>query len=187
MTKPKRSRSTNGELTHRRKTGAREVHPGTRRWIAGALIGAAVIAAGAFVAWRIHVSRSTPTSPSGDAAGPAAPKPTAAARRADWQALVGRWVRTDTPYVIEIRSIQESGRMEAAYYNPQREIHVARAEAREKDGALAIYVELRDVNYPGSNYTLVYNRENDLLLGVYFQAVQRQRYNVAFARQPPSR
>jgi uncharacterized protein (DUF2147 family) len=97
------------------------------------------------------------------------------------QKLVGRWVRTDSPYVIEIKSVGADGKMDAAYYNP-RPIHVARAEMRNKDGKPTIYVEMQDVNYPGSNYTLAYYEADDMLAGVYFQAVERQSFDVAFTR-----
>lgn len=51
------------------------------------------------------------------------------------------------------------------------------------EGALRVFVELRDVNYPGSTYTLTYDPANDLLAGLYYQAVERQRFDVMFARQ----
>jgi len=43
-------------------------------------------------------------------------------------------------------------------------------------------LELRDVNYPGSMYNLRYDPENDRLNGTYFQAVQRETYDVEFVR-----
>ena len=36
--------------------------------------------------------------------------------------------------------------------------------------------------YPGSTYTLNYDPANDQLKGVYFQAVEKQRFAVAFVR-----
>jgi hypothetical protein len=41
---------------------------------------------------------------------------------------------------------------------------------------------LRDVNYPGSKYNLLYDRQKDLLIGNYFQAVNGINYDVAFTR-----
>ena len=95
---------------------------------------------------------------------------------------MGRWGRTDAPYVIEIKTARDDGTLEAAYYN-QRPINVARAEAKEKDHGLEVFVELRDVNYPGSTYTLVYDRAKDQLHGIYYQAVARQNFEVVFVRQ----
>jgi hypothetical protein len=43
---------------------------------------------------------------------------------------------------------------------------------------------LRDVNYPGSTYTLIYEPGSDQLQGVYYQAVEQQRYQVSFVRMP---
>ena len=50
------------------------------------------------------------------------------------------------------------------------------------DGILNVYIELRDENYPGSNYKLNYSVEKDALAGEYFQAVEGTTYNVAFTR-----
>lgn len=100
----------------------------------------------------------------------------------DANRLLGNWVRTDTPYVIEIIDANDSGALKAAYYNP-RSINVAHAEARYTAGNLEVFVELRDINYPGSTYTLTYDRQNDILRGVYFQATMRETYDVAFTRE----
>ena len=47
---------------------------------------------------------------------------------------------------------------------------------------ITLMVELRDVNYPGSMYNLRYDPENDRLKETYFQAVQRETYDVEFVR-----
>jgi hypothetical protein len=51
-----------------------------------------------------------------------------------------------------------------------------------KEGKITLLVELRDVNYPGSMYNLRYDPENDRLKGTYFQAIQRETYDVEFVR-----
>lgn len=48
-----------------------------------------------------------------------------------------------------------------------------------------MFVELRDVNYPDSTYSLIYDVANDQLRGIYYQALQQQKYEVAFERIPP--
>jgi hypothetical protein len=68
-----------------------------------------------------------------------------------------------------------------AYFNP-RPINVSGAEWQRQEGRLGLFVELRDVNYPGSTYTLVYEGEKDRLVGIYYQALLRQRFNVEFVR-----
>jgi hypothetical protein len=98
-----------------------------------------------------------------------------------FQHLPGKWLRTDGGYVIEIRHVADDGRMEAGYYNPNP-IHVSRAEASLEQGVVEVFIELRDVNYPGSTYTLRYDRERDVLEGIYYQAVQQQRFTVQFIR-----
>ncbi len=101
--------------------------------------------------------------------------------RPEFQRLEGKWVRPDGGYIIELKNIRKDGSLAAAYFNP-RPIKVFRAEAAQKDGAVTLFVELRDVNYPGSTYTLVYDPASDRLRGKYFQAVERQTFNVEFVR-----
>jgi len=96
--------------------------------------------------------------------------------------LIGRWVRPDGGYVLAIRSVQDKGTLDASYYNP-RSINVSSAEWRRENGLLTVYVELRDKNYPGSQYTLRYFPEEDALAGTYFQAVHKQTFEIIFIRQ----
>jgi hypothetical protein len=95
--------------------------------------------------------------------------------------LVGRWQRTDGSYAIDIQSVAANGEMRAGYFNP-RPIKVGRAEAFEKDGKAQMYLELRDVNYPGSYYSLAFNPATGMLGGIYFQATLRETYEVEFVR-----
>ena len=100
---------------------------------------------------------------------------------ADKNILVGEWTRTDAAYQIKITELLNDGTMKADYFNP-KSINVASALWTFTDGVLKIYIELRDENYPGSNYNLIYYPEKDLLAGKYFQAVERVTYDVGFAR-----
>lgn len=100
---------------------------------------------------------------------------------ADKNILVGEWTRTDAAYQIKITELLNDGTMKAGYFNPNS-INVASAMWAFADGVLRIYIELRDENYPGSNYNLIYYPERDLLAGKYFQAVERVTYDVGFAR-----
>lgn len=97
------------------------------------------------------------------------------------QSLVDRWIRPDGGYILELREFAGDGGLVAAYYNPQP-VHVARAGWRPAEEGLDLFVELRDVNYPGSVYTLHYDPVSDQMQGVYFQAVQQQIYQVMFTR-----
>jgi len=98
------------------------------------------------------------------------------------QNLTGHWVRIDGGYVLEIRGVDAGGKLDAAYFNP-RPIHVAKAEASQDGAAVRLFVELRDVNYPGSTYSLRYDPGRDVLEGAYFQAMQRETYDVSFVRR----
>ena len=109
------------------------------------------------------------------------PSATAAENKPDWQKLKGKWLRPDGGYIIEIKKLDDNGKMDAAYFNP-KPIHVARAEATRNGAAIKVFIELRDVNYPGSTYTLTYEPGSDQLKGIYFQAVQQQSYEVVFVR-----
>jgi hypothetical protein len=98
-----------------------------------------------------------------------------------FEKLAGRWVRPDGGYMLEIKSANAQGQLAAGYFNP-RSIHVARAEASREGTSIRVFVELRDVNYPGSTYTLVYEPISVLLRGIYFQAVMKEHYDVLFER-----
>ena len=95
--------------------------------------------------------------------------------------LEGRWVRENGGYVLILQDIKPDGNMKAFYLNP-RSINVHEASWKFEDDRVILYVELRDVNYPGSNYTLMYRAANDVLWGSYFQAVQKQTMRVRFVR-----
>lgn len=102
-------------------------------------------------------------------------------KQMDPTTLTGRWLRPDGGYVLELNDIGPDGHVKAAYFNP-RPINVSRAEWRRQDGRLGLFVELRDVNYPGSTYTLAYNPAQDRLVGIYYQAALRQEFDVEFVR-----
>ena len=95
--------------------------------------------------------------------------------------LKGRWLRPDGGYVLEIKSVEDGGKLDAAYLNP-RPIHVARAEASWNSGTNKVFVELRDVKYPGSTYDLAYEEGKDQLTGIYYHAGLRQQFEVVFVR-----
>ena len=96
--------------------------------------------------------------------------------------LEGKWIRTDGGYIVDIKRVDEHGKMDAAYLNPSS-IHVAKAEASQEGATTKVFIELRDVNYPGSTYELVYDPQRDQLTGVYFQAVEQQHFDVTFDRR----
>jgi preprotein translocase subunit YajC len=99
----------------------------------------------------------------------------------DKNLLVGDWVRTDAGYLIKIINVNVDGTLEAQYFNP-KPINVGEATWEERHGNLTITVVLRDVNYPGSIYTLSYLPDRDILAGDYYQAVQGLNFYVEFAR-----
>jgi len=94
--------------------------------------------------------------------------------------LVGRWLRPDGNYVIQINAIKDDKKVDAQYFNPNP-INVARAEIIP-DTDLRIFIEFDDRGYEGSSYDLKYDPVNDALLGTYFQATYGQTYQIGFVR-----
>jgi hypothetical protein len=95
--------------------------------------------------------------------------------------LKGRWRRPDGGYVVDIKDIDPTGSMDTAYFNP-RPIRVSKAEATRDGAVTKVFIELRDVGYPGSTYTLTYDPRTDQLKGLYFQAAIQQTFDVVFFR-----
>jgi len=116
----------------------------------------------------------------------AAQQPSTSAAKANpaYEKLKGRWLRDSGGYTIEIRSVGPGGKLEAAYFNP-KSIHVGKAQASQQGEMLKVFVELRDVNYPGSTYSLAYDAKSDRLVGRYYQAVARETFDVYFVRLKP--
>ena len=101
--------------------------------------------------------------------------------QADVNLLVGRWVRPDGGYVLELGEIKRDGSLKASYFNP-RPIKVFSAKWSRKEEKINLFVELRDINYPGSKYNLQYDPKSDQLKGTYFQAVEKQTFDIEFVR-----
>jgi PPK2 family polyphosphate:nucleotide phosphotransferase len=183
--RPARSRG-GCEMSHSRKRRRKATPPApaiARRGFprsATVLLGlAAVASAGFWWSWGRHADApAAVVSPPVTTTSP----PAAAAAMTPLQRLAGRWERLDGGYVLEIRGVAAGGKVDAAYFNPQP-IHVAKAEASQDGAAVRLSVELRDVNYPGSTYDLRYDPGRDVLEGTYFQAVERQTYDVSFGRR----
>jgi hypothetical protein len=107
---------------------------------------------------------------------------TSSADKSDFQSLVGDWVRPDGGYIIKILDVDKNGRVDAGYFNP-RPINVSRAFASAETGRLNLFIKLQGKGYPGSTYTLIYNDENDTLIGIYYQAALGQSFEVVFVRK----
>ena len=132
--------------------------------------------------WKTkHTSEPPPPSPPTEVITTAVLPGAAGPSRADFQKLKGKWLRPDGGYVLEIRAIGETGKLDASYLNP-RPINVSKAEASPDGETVKVFLELRDVNYPGSNYDLTYDPQSDSLKGIYYQATLRQRFEVVFVR-----
>jgi uncharacterized protein (DUF2147 family) len=125
-----------------------------------ALAGAAVLFSGVALA-------QSPPAPTGSA-GPA------------FDVLVGRWARTEGPYIISINAVMD-GKLDAGYANP-RPLPFETAEVTRDGNTLNLFFKLSAGGYGGSTYTLKYDAATDSLRGVYNQVVVMQKFDVVFRR-----
>ena len=139
-----------------------------------------ILAGTAFCALLVSCGSKTETPPPAPAPQTNA-APSAAAASPELTKLVGTWERPDGGYLLEIKSVDASGKLDAAYFNPNP-IHVSRAAAWREKGASKVVIELNDANYPGCIYNLEHNPQNDQLFGQYYQAALQQTFEVAFVR-----
>jgi hypothetical protein len=141
-----------------------------------------VVAAGGFwwsQGWKPDIQPATGVPPGALATN--APASNAGVTSSALVKLKGKWRRPDGGYVIEIKSVEPGGKMDAAYFNPQP-INVSRAQAAEEGATVKVFIELRGANYPGSTYTLFYDGVVDQLKGIYYQAAMQQQFEVFFER-----
>ncbi|MEY2880954.1 MAG: hypothetical protein RLZZ15_3334 [Verrucomicrobiota bacterium] len=121
---------------------------------------------------------SSSSSPSATTAAAASTTTPAALKK-----VLGRWLREDGGYVLEIKNGAPGGVLEALYFNP-RSIHVERAAWYEGAGKLQVLVELNDTGYPGATYVLSYDPATDKLAGEYRQPAMQQSFQIEFIREP---
>ena len=147
------------------------------------LLTAALVAGVGYWVWGLkHVpEQPIPIQPAGTNVAQASTNSTAPTSR--FQKLEGKWVRPDGGYVLQIRSVDEQGQMDAAYFNPNP-IHVSRAIWMQGPGGFQIVVELNDVGYQGATYVLSHDPKTDRLVGQYNQPAMQQTFDIEFIRQP---
>ena len=104
-----------------------------------------------------------------------------AAAASAFGALPGRWLRPDGGYLVTIRAVGADGRLDATYANPTP-LPFSKAEATLDGHTVIVFLELRAGGYNGSYYRLRYDPAQDVLEGVYYQAVAQQRFEVRFVR-----
>jgi hypothetical protein len=129
---------------------------------------ASVAAAGAPAAAKAPAKSEAP------AAEPGAP--------AEVQRMLGRWLRSDGTYVLELRGADRSGIVQAAYFNP-KSINVSRSIWLRGAEGTQVVVELNDTGYPGATYVLGLAADGDRLVGKYNQPQMGQSFDVEFIRQ----
>jgi hypothetical protein len=109
-------RKRNDEKRETEKTSSAA---GARRvlwWIAGVI----VLAVAVFIGYR---SLNKAVVPAGQ----------------DPAKLVGRWLRPDGGYILQLSEPRAKGELKAAYFNP-RPINVSRAEWKHREGHLGVFV-----------------------------------------------
>ncbi len=100
----------------------------------------------------------------------------------DVQRLVGRWVRGMGDICLNSATSMRGVALQPPISTPGRSRCSGRYWSRNGGKISVLVVELRDINYPGSTYNLQYDAKSDRLTGTYFQAVERQTYDVQFMR-----
>lgn len=147
-------------------------------WVIIALV--ALAAAGAFLLYNQQsADKAKPTPASGQAQPSHSEKSLGSAENT--RKLVGRWLRPDGGYVIEIGGVDPDGKLQAAYFNP-RPINVSRAVVFQENQETKVFIELNDVGYPGATYALTYDGQKDTLTGLYYQPTAGQTFEVVFVR-----
>ena len=114
--------------------------------------------------------------------GPSARSASTPAQQTALDVLVGSWVRPDGGYVIAIKSVGNGGELQAMYFNPTP-LPFAQAQAGREGGVVRVQFELRAGGYNGSTYKLRYDPASDRLVGIYYQAVAQQSFEVQFVRK----
>jgi hypothetical protein len=145
------------------------------------LVVAAGVVALLAVGWWVRSERADFPAREAAGTGPAATEPRAGI---DASVVAGRWQRLEGGYVLDIASVAADGAMTVAYLNP-RSINVSAARASQAGDAIEVFVELRDVNYPGATYRLTYDAATDRLAGTYHQPALGQSFDVVFVRARP--
>ena len=79
------------------------------------------------------------------------------------------------------RQLDSAGKVDAAYFNPSP-LPFSKADAALNGNTVNLFFELRAGGYAGSTYTLTYDPTRDQLVGVYFQAVAQQEFEIYFIR-----
>ena len=139
-----------------------------------------ILCAGALCGWLVSCGHKTETTPPPQVSQTNAAS-SAAAASPELVKLVGKWERPDGGYILEIKNVDASGKLDAAYFNPDP-IHVERAAAMRDKRTNKVFIELNDVNYPDCTYSLTLDPQSDQLYGQYFQAAMQQTFDVVFAR-----
>ena len=115
-------------------------------------------------------------------AAPAAAEKKAPPATVGFDMLKGTWVRPDGGYRIVVGNVSGNGRIEATYFNPNQ-LPFAKAQASTNGVQLRASFELRAGGYDGSTYDLSYDTASDRLIGVYYQAVVKQKFDIYFVRK----
>jgi len=102
---------------------------------------------------------------------------------AEFETVKGKWLRPDGGYVIEIKELLADNQLTVGYFNPNP-INIGESKIYKENSFIKVFVKMQDKNYPGSTYTLIYDKESDQLRGTYFQAVQGLEYQIGFTRMP---
>src|SRR6476620_12487503 len=104
--------------------------PAARRFSKPVVVAVVVVLAAGGFWWSKH--RQADVAPVAAPASQTTNTSVSSEALSSFEKLKGRWLRTEGSYIVEVRSVESSGKMNAAYFNP-RPINVAKAEAKKAD------------------------------------------------------
>jgi hypothetical protein len=165
-------------LTKLSKVGSTALTSGRSVFVA-AVSAASILAVTGCGKEQVRTEKTPPTAATPAIAAPATAKPVPEAV----QKFLGQWMRADGGYVLELRRAEQSGKVEAGYFNP-KPINVSQAIWMQGADGFQVAVELNDVGYPGATYLLHHNTQTDRLVGKYTQPAMQQSFEIEFIRQP---
>lgn len=103
-------------------------------------------------------------------------------RHADYGPLLGRWRQMDGGRILEIRSVDRKGKLDAVCLNP-KPIPLSDAFAVTRDGRAEVFVQEEERGHAWSYYRLGYDAEAGRLIGVYHDLDTDQRFILQFVRE----
>ena len=140
------------------------------------------VAVAASVAVLISCKKSEPETNTRLPDAAVSPVPSVKSAKGEMSKLVGRWLRPDVGYVLEIQKVGADGKLDVIYSAP-RPVQVGKATATQSGGVIKVIIEIKDPSLAGSTYTMTFDSQAERLNGVYHQAALGENSDIFFVRE----